>query len=112
MKLSKVTVGIIISTFHQQPAGRRLVFSDATFVGTFVRLGKIVDGHVTCRLSPNEGNIFKKLSWEEEGSILCFTAQSDVISLHHWEDRSPQDHWFIWTWRQTDAERQTALQDC
>ena len=78
-------------TCDSDPAGWRLsMTADATLVEAFIRLGNMVDGHVTCRLSPDEGAIFIEISWEVGG--LCFTGQSDIISLHHREDRTLQDH--------------------
>lgn len=66
--------------------------ADVTLVEAFIRPGNMLDGHVTCRLFSDEDAIFEESSWEVGGSGLCFTEQSDVISLHHREDRTLQDH--------------------
>ena len=70
--------------------------ADVTRVEAFIRPGNMVEGHVTRRLSPDGGAIFIESSREVGGSGLCsifyLTAQSDVISLHHREGRTLQDH--------------------
>ncbi|KAF3698282.1 hypothetical protein EXN66_Car013963 [Channa argus] len=77
--------------------------ADVTLVEAFIRLGNMVDGHVTCRLSPDEGAIFIEISWELGGRPLCLTVQRDIMSLHHREDRTLQDHCSTSTQRQTTA---------
>ena len=90
-------------TCDRDPAGWRLSnTADGALVEAFIRPGNMVDGHVTCRLSPDEGVIFIETSWEV-GGRLCFTGQSEVFSLHHREDRTLQDHWSTSTQRQTTA---------
>lgn len=83
-------------TSPQQPDGRRLsVFSDVTFVDTFIRLGEIADGHVSGRRHPNEGTSLKKCSWEVGGAVLISTVQSDVHSLRHRVGGTLQDRRFV-----------------
>ena len=90
-----------VLTCDSDSAGGRLSMSpDATLVEAFIRLGNMADGHVTRRLSPDEGSVFIEIGWGVGGSGLYFTVQSDVVSLHHREDGTLQDHWLIWTWRQ------------
>lgn len=89
-------------TCDRDPAVWRLSITDGvTLVESFIRPGNMVDGHVTCRLSPDEGAIFIESSWEVGG--LCCTGESEIISLHHREDRTLQDHCSTSTHRQTTA---------
>ncbi|CAI5660712.1 unnamed protein product [Oreochromis niloticus] len=41
-------------------------FINLTVTEAFIRPGNMLDGHVTCRLLPDEGAIFIESSWEEE----------------------------------------------
>lgn len=68
------------------------MFTAATFVGTFIRLGKIADGHVTRRLSAHVEAVFIEISGEVGGRGLSFTVQSHIMSLHHRRDGNVQDH--------------------
>lgn len=82
-----------VLTSDQQPAGRRLAMTaDVTLVDAFVGSGNLMDGHVTRGVRPDEGVVFIERGWEVGGGALCFTAQSDVISRHHGEERTLQDH--------------------
>lgn len=99
-----VEIKVKLLTCDVDPAGWRLsTTADVTLVEAFIRLGNMVDGHVTCRLSPEEGAIFIEISWELGGRALCLTVQSDIMSLHHREDRTLQDHCSTSTHRQTTA---------
>lgn len=83
-------------TSPPQPDGRRLSeFPDATIVDTFIRLGEIVDGHVSGRHHPNDGTILKEISRELGGAGLCSTGQSDVRSLRHRVGGTQQDGRFV-----------------
>lgn len=79
-------------TYDEQPAGWRLSHTHVTLVDAFMRLGDIIDDHVTSRLSTNNRVIFVESCWEGGLSVLCFTEQSNIISLHHGEDGTLQDY--------------------
>ena len=92
-------------TCDKQPGGWRLSqASDVTLVDSFIRLGDMVDGHVTCGRRPDKSAIFIEISLEVGGRRLTFTEQSGVLSRLHREDGTLQDHWSIW--RTTMTQRQ------
>lgn len=95
---------ILKITCDSDPAGWRLpMLTDVTFVEAFVRQGNMRNGHVTCRLSPDDGAIFIENSWEVWMWGLWFTEQRDAVSLHHRKHRTLQDHSATSTQTQTTA---------
>ena len=75
------------------PAGsRHSVTAGVTLVEAFIRLGNVVDGHVTCGFGPNEEAIFIETSRQVGRGWSCFAAQSDIFPLRHRENRTLQDH--------------------
>ncbi|XP_074480665.1 uncharacterized protein LOC141761235 [Sebastes fasciatus] len=65
---------------------------DVALVESFIRPGNTMDGHVSCRVAPDEAAIFIEISCEVRGSLLVSAAQSHIVSLHHRKDWTLQDH--------------------
>jgi len=66
-----VEMTVKLLTCDREPAGWRLsMTADGAPVEAFIRPGNRVEGHVTCRLSPDEGAIFIESSWEVGGRGL------------------------------------------
>ena len=68
-----------------------------TPVESFIRSGDPVDRHVSCRAAPDQKTVFIEISSETGGGSLLFSApQCDVLSLHHRDSRTVQDHRPTW----------------
>lgn len=88
-------------TLQQKPGGRRLsVFAVPAFICTFIRLGEIEDGHVTCRGGPHQKSVFEKVCRAGAG-VISFTVQGHLSALHHRSARTVQNQ--KRTWRSTQT---------
>ncbi len=72
---------------------------DPALVESFIRRWNIMDGHVSCRATPNEEAIFKEIGFEFRRSSFVSAVQSHIISVHHRKNRTLQDHSLTWTTR-------------
>lgn len=73
-------------TFNKQPAGRRPIApAELTLVYTLIGFREVMDGHVTSGSVTNKESISKKTSRGFGDGASCFTVQSDIFSLLHWE---------------------------
>lgn len=96
-------------TVHEKPGGRRLpVCAVTAFVGAFIRLGEITDGHVTCRGRPHKKGVFEKVC-SARSRVVGSTAQSHVMALHQRPHRPLQKHRRTWRCTQTPAAKQLPL---
>lgn len=76
-------------TFNKQPAGRRPIsLAELTPVDTFIGFREVMDGHVTSSPVTNKESISKKTGREFGGGAVCFTLQSDIFPLLHWDGRA------------------------